>query len=66
MISPFTLTATSLFVILLALILVPLLSRNQRLLIVSVFSLTAVASLLTLTAGIWTVRDGITESYIIL
>src|SRR4030067_418010 len=66
MISPFILTATSLFVILLALILVPLLSRNQRLLIVSVFSLTAVASLLTLTAGIWTVRDGITESYIIL
>ncbi|MBI5097448.1 MAG: hydrogenase 4 subunit B [Nitrospirae bacterium] len=66
MISPFILTATSLFVILLALILVPLLSRNQRLLIASVFSLTAVASLLALTAGIWTVRDGITESYIIL
>src|SRR3990172_5788586 len=66
MISPFILTSASLFVILLALILVPLLSRSQRLLIVSVFSLTAVASLLTLTAGIWTVRDGITESYIIL
>src|SRR3989337_2167417 len=66
MISPFTLTATSLFVILLALILVPLLSRNQRLRIGSGVSLTAVASLLTLTAGIWTVRDGITESYIIL
>src|SRR3990170_393132 len=66
MISPFILTSASLFVILLALILVPLLSRSQRLLIVSVFSLTAVASLLTLTAGIWTVRDGITESYLIL
>lgn len=66
MISPFTLIAASLFVILLALILVPFLSRNQKLLIVTVFSLTSLASLLSLIGGIWTVRDGITESYIIL
>jgi len=64
--TPFTLASASLFIIFSALALVPLLFRNQRVLIMAVFSLTAISSLLSLIAGIWTVRDGITESYIIL
>ncbi|MBM2839033.1 MAG: formate hydrogenlyase subunit 3/multisubunit Na+/H+ antiporter, MnhD subunit [Deltaproteobacteria bacterium] len=65
-VTPFTLASASLFIIFSALALVPLLFRNQRVLITAAFSLTAVASFLSLTAGIWTVSDGITESYIIL
>mgnify|MGYP001565617697 FL=1 len=64
--TPFTLASASLFIIFSAMALVPLLFRNQRVLITAVFSLTAISSLLSLIAGIWTVRDGITESYIIL
>ena len=64
--TPFTLASASLFIIFSALALVPLLFRNQRVLITAIFSLTAISSLLSLIAGIWTVRDGITESYIIL
>src|SRR3972149_371823 len=66
MISPFTLVTTSLYIFFSVVILALLFSRNQRLLVYSVFSLTSLASLLALIAGIWTVRYGITESWIIL
>ena len=65
-VTPFILASASLFIIFSALALVPLLFRMQRVLITAIFSLTAISSLLSLIAGIWTVRDGITESYIIL
>ncbi|MEK6713367.1 MAG: hydrogenase 4 subunit B, partial [Nitrospirota bacterium] len=66
MISPFTLITTSLFIFFSVLICALLFFRHQRILIYSVFSLTSIASLLALIAGIWTVRYGITESWIIL
>src|SRR3989304_2189737 len=66
MISPFTLITTSLFIFFSVLICALLFFRHQRILIYSVFSLTSVASLLALIAGIWTVRYEITESWIIL
>src|SRR3972149_4541377 len=65
-VTPFILASASLFIIFSALALVPLLFRMQRVLITAIFSLTAISSLLSLITGIWTVRDGITESYIIL
>src|SRR3989304_8637125 len=66
MISPFTLVTTSLYIFFSVVILSLLFYRHQRLLVYSVFSLTSLASLLALIAGIWTVRNGITESWIIL
>src|SRR3989337_1817513 len=66
MISPFTLVTASLYIFFSVVILALLFSRNQRLLVYSVFSLTSLASLLSLIAGIWTVRYGITRSWIIL
>src|SRR4030066_320528 len=66
MISPFTLVTASLFIFFTVVILALLLSGSQRLLVYSVFSLTSLASLLALIAGIWTVRYGLTESWIIL
>src|SRR3989304_4217238 len=58
--------SASLFIFFTVVILALLLSGSQRLLVYSVFSLTSLASLLALIAGIWTVRYGITESWIIL
>src|SRR4030065_2892930 len=66
MISPFTLITTSLFIFFSVLICALLFFRHQKILIYSVFSLTSIASLLAFISGIWTVRYGITESYIIL
>src|SRR3972149_3415163 len=66
MISPFTLVTTSLYIFFSVVILALLFSRNQSLFVYSLFSLTSLASLLALIAGIWTVRYGITESWIIL
>src|SRR3972149_600723 len=66
MISPFTLITTSLYIFFSVVILSLLFSRNQRLLVYSVFPLTSFASLLALIAGIWIVGYGITESWIIM
>lgn len=65
-VTPFTLASTSIFIIFSALALVPFLCRNQRLMISVIFSLAAIASLLSLFAGLWAVSSGTPESYIIL
>ncbi|MCC7201641.1 MAG: hydrogenase 4 subunit B [Nitrospirae bacterium] len=66
MISPFSLISAALIIFFSVVLIAPLFYRNQRLLIYSVFSLTTIASVLSLVAGIWTVQYGITESCIVL
>ena len=58
LLSPISIISLSFAVLLLLLALTPFLRNNQRLLINSGFSLTAIASLLATVAGVWTVASG--------
>lgn len=64
--SPFILASSSILIILSIPVLVPFFVRNQRLLINVSFSIIAVASLSAVTAGVWTVWKGGSESYVLL
>lgn len=64
--SPFTLASSSILLLLFASILSPFLARRQRLMISISFSIAAIASLLALIAGVWTVGKGTVESYNLL
>jgi hydrogenase-4 component B len=63
---PIDLASSSIIILLCVSLLVPLLSRSQRHLISSVFTLTAAASLLAVIAGAWTVWSGDTQKLIML
>ncbi|MBI5192893.1 MAG: hydrogenase 4 subunit B [Nitrospirae bacterium] len=63
--SPFILASSSILIVLAVTILVPLFGRNQRLLINVSFPLSAIASCLAVSAGVWTVWKGGSESYIL-
>ena len=65
-ISPFILASSAILIFLSIPLLVPLFLRHQRLLINISSLIAAIASLLAVTAGVWTVWKGSTESYIIL
>jgi hydrogenase-4 component B len=63
---PIDLASLSVIILLCSVLLVPLLSRSQRLLIACGFTLTAAASLLAVVAGAWTVWRGDAQRLIML
>ena len=64
--TPIDIASFSVLLFLLLGLVAALLSRRQRLLIDICFSLAAIASLLSFTAGVWTVAGGVTEKIVLL